>query len=231
VNRRVPSLAEVWASYRPKMPEELRGEWACALFYRPPSILLTPLFAACGFSPNAVTLLGLVCAAFLPWCAAYGGEDAVLLVGALGVAFCVLDCIDGNLARVSGRLSHLGAKLDGATDILYRILLYAALGLLAGALAAGLACALLAILARACRVYAEKSAPPTAPAAAAPLSWGGYAFAFLSGLDHLLPLAILLPFGAGWPAWLLAWVALYSSGDLLLSLRSAFAQPRQPGPF
>ncbi len=225
MKRRVPGLAEVWASYRPKMAEELRGEWACALLYRPPSILLTPLFAACGFSPNAVTLLGLVCAAFLPWCAVYGGGDAVLLVGALGIAFCVLDCVDGNLARVSGRFSPLGAKLDGAADILYRILLYASLGLLAGAVAAGFACALLAILARACRFYARRAAASPATAAG-PLSWRGYAFAFLSGLDHLLPIAILLPFGDEWHAWLLAWLALYSLGDLLLSLPGALARPR-----
>lgn len=222
---RIPGLAEVWASYRTKMLEEWRSEWAVALFYRPPSILLTPLFAACGFSPNAVTFLGLACAAFLPWCAAQGGEYAALQVGALAIACCVLDCVDGNLARVSGRASALGATLDGAADVLYRILLYAALGILAGAVAAGLGCALLAVLARACRLYAEKTTPSPVPAA--PLTRRDYAFAFLSGLDHLLPIAILLPLGARWHAWLLAWLALYSAGDLLLSLRAALRAGRR----
>ncbi len=216
MGRRVPGIAQVRASYLAKAREEWRGEWACALLYRPPSILLTPLFAAAGFSPNAVTLLALACAAALPWCAAAAGADAALLVGGLAIAFCVLDCVDGNLARATGRVSPRGAALDFAVDLAYRVFLYAAIGILAGMIAAGLACALLALAARALRL---RAGPEVSPAQDAPLSWPGRVFAFLSGLDHLTPLLVLLAPGPQGHGWLLGWLALYSLGDFLLSLR------------
>jgi len=247
VNRRIPSVAQVAAAYRPKFAHELRTEWAIALLYRPLSFLLTPLFAACAASPGAVTLLGLACALSLPWLASTGGAAAWGYVGALAIAFSVLDCVDGDLARVTGRISRWGAYADFLSDTVYRIALYASIGLLVdgaaardsahalaalgdnGGLVAGLACALLAIVARACRLFVEACEPhpgerpgwvPASPTA------GNVAIAFLSGLDHLLPFGVLV-FGAmGRLDWLLAYLFAYSLGDFMLTQRAAWTRLR-----
>jgi phosphatidylglycerophosphate synthase len=241
VSRRTPSVAEVVAAYRPKFAHEVRTEWAIALVYRPFSFLLTPLFAACGASPTAVTMLGLACALSLPWLALAGGESAWMYVGALGVIFCVLDCVDGDLARVTGRASKLGAYADFLTDTIYRIALYASIGLIversraAGSLipmgegaglAVGLACALLAIVARACRLYMEADGSSASPARATTDTAASVAISFLSGIDHLLPIGVLAFGAAGRLDWLLAYLFAYSLGDLVLTQAAAWRRLR-----
>lgn len=247
LNRKIPTVGEVAAAYRPKFANELRTEWAIALLYRPVSFVVTPLFAACAVSPSAVTLLSLACALLLPGFALTGGASAWICVGALGIAFVVLDCVDGDLARVTGRASRPGAYADFLTDLVYRVALYAAIGILvdrAGPLAfgtavaapganagliAGLACALLAIVARACRLYLGASDRDTGEAperTATRASTGDVAIAFLSGLDHLLPLGVL-GFGAlGRLDGLLAYLFAYSLGDFLLTQHTAWTRLR-----
>lgn len=215
-------MAEVWESYRPLLGHEWRTEWALVLLYRPLSLLLTPPLAAAGVPPNAVTLLGLACALLLPWCALVGGSSGALLVGGLGIACCVLDCVDGTLARVTGRVSPEGARLDLLTDLAYRALLYTAIGLLAGAVLAGAACAVLALAARAVRLRTGLAAPESDDV---PLTWRGRVYAFLSGLDHLTPVLVLLPLGADRHAWLLGWLAVYSAGDLAVTLARLRQRP------
>lgn len=208
----------VFAAYRPRFRNELRTEWAAALLYRPVSLLLTPLLAACRVPPLAVTLVGAACAAALPLLAFLGwGATAV---GLLGVAFCILDCMDGDLARATGRVSAAGAYADFVVDLVYRVALYAALGYLWAAhagLAAGLGCAALALGARACRLYApapQNDAPP------------GVVFSFLSGIDHLLPLAVIVAGALDALGALLAYLALYSLGDFIHTQRSVLARLR-----
>jgi phosphatidylglycerophosphate synthase len=241
VSRRTPSVAEVVAAYRPKFAHEVRTEWAIALVYRPFSFLLTPLFAACGASPTTVTMLGLACALSLPWLALTGGESAWVCVGALGVIFCILDCVDGDLARVTGRASKFGAYADFLADTIYRIALYASIGLIvdrsrvAGSLipigegaglAVGLACALLAIVARACRLYVEAEGSTAAPARATSDTGASVAIAFLSGIDHLLPIGVLAFGAAGRLDCLLAYLFAYSLGDLVLTQAAAWRRLR-----
>lgn len=240
---RIPSVGEVAAAYRPKFAHELRTEWAIALLYRPVSFVLTPLFAACAVSPGAVTLLGLACALSLPWLALSGGAAAWGYVGGVAIAFCVLDCVDGDLARVTGRTSRWGAYADFLSDTVYRIALYASIGLIIdggaaqspasasaalgdnGGLIAGLICALLAITARACRLFVEAQNLHSGERVAwvpADATAGSVAISFLSGLDHLLPLGVLVFGATGRLEWLLAYLFAYSLGDLLLTQRAAW---------
>jgi phosphatidylglycerophosphate synthase len=246
VSRRIPGISEVAAAHRPRFANELRTEWGIALVYRPFSFLLTPLFAACGATPLAVTAIGLACALLLPWLAITGGASAWAWVGAIGIVFCVLDCVDGDLARVTGRASRRGAYADFLTDIVYRVALYASIGLIVersgdsahalapfgqgAGLAVGLVCALLAIAAHACRLYVQASAGLTssapADAAAAADTPSSVAVAFLSGLDHLLPIGVLAFGAAGRLEWLLAYLFAYSLGDLVLTQPSAWRRLR-----
>jgi phosphatidylglycerophosphate synthase len=241
-----PGVSQVMASYAPKRRNELRNEWAVALLYRPVSMLLTPLVVAACIPPVAITLAGLAAALALPWLALYGGPHGAAYVGMLAIACCILDCIDGDTARVTGRTSRAGAYLDFAVDTVYRVSVYAALGLLvdaaragagpawltamgaSGGLVVGLLCALCAIMARQCRLYADAHTKVGEAADkamdATPSSTGRRIYGFFSGLDHLLPLAIIILGLADRLPLLLAWLAVYSLGDLVLTQKSVLAR-------
>lgn len=72
-----------------------------------------PLVLRTGISPNAVTLARLGVAATAAACTAAG---AVRTGAVLFVLWYVLDCVDGKVARVTGRLSKFGDWLDRMTD-------------------------------------------------------------------------------------------------------------------
>lgn len=71
------------------------------------------LFAKLGFSPNGITLLGLIGAGVSAYFISTGtlwlGGVVMLLAG-------VLDLFDGALARTTGRVSRFGALLDSVVD-------------------------------------------------------------------------------------------------------------------
>jgi phosphatidylglycerophosphate synthase len=94
---------------------------------RPISRLLTRLLLPTGISPNAVTvlscLIGLAGAGLVAT-----GEWRLGVVGALlfqlGAA---VDCVDGELARLTYRFSPIGARLDMALDNVTHVALFAAM--------------------------------------------------------------------------------------------------------
>ncbi|WP_345337789.1 CDP-alcohol phosphatidyltransferase family protein, partial [Actinomadura viridis] len=100
---------------------------------------LVRLLANRGVAPNTVTVASMALAALAAmWFAA--GTRAGMVTGAVLVylAF-VLDCVDGQLARYTGRLTAMGAWLDAVGDRAKEYGLYA--GLAAGASAAATAAA------------------------------------------------------------------------------------------
>jgi phosphatidylglycerophosphate synthase len=155
-----PSLAEVKAIGQPPTvlarlnDEHLLGR----LYMRRLSPGATWLFIRLGWSPNAVTVGFIVCGLAAAGVTVLGG-----LVPAIGAAvliqlYLLLDCSDGELARVSGRAGSVtGIYLDRIGHYLAEAALLTALGIRAqGQLAisgpyvtAGLAAAVLAMLVRA----------------------------------------------------------------------------------
>ena len=108
--------------------------------------LSAPLTMACvrlGIRPNAITIaslaIGIGAAALMATGRWWG-----YLAGALALqASLVLDCVDGDVARATGRFSALGGWLDAATDRLKESLVYGGLAL--GAMTQGSDLWLLAI--------------------------------------------------------------------------------------
>jgi phosphatidylglycerophosphate synthase len=155
-----PSLAEVRAvGQPPAVLERLNDEHLLGrLYMRRLSPGATWLFARLGWSPNAVTAGFIVCGL-----AAAGVTVVAGLAPAIGAAvliqlYLLLDCSDGELARVSGRAGSVtGIYLDRIGHYLAEAALLTALGIRAqGQLAisgpyvtAGLAAAVLAMLVRA----------------------------------------------------------------------------------
>lgn len=129
--RRRYGIADVRTSYTAaKRQDELDNEVAYFLIYRPVSVWLTPPLLALGIPATAVTGLSLLLALAMPLAALEVGARAYLAVGLLAVAVHVLDCLDGNIARTSGKTSAPGALFDGFTDHAFWVLYFATLGLL-----------------------------------------------------------------------------------------------------
>lgn len=99
------------------------------LLYDPIAIRLARQFIRAGWSANAVTLLSLffgVCGAIL----FYPQARWVNLIGiALVIFAAILDCCDGQIARLTHTSSQLGRVLDGMVDIANFFAIYIALGL------------------------------------------------------------------------------------------------------
>lgn len=125
------SLADIKRSYTPeKAWAEMQGELPCYLVYRPLSFYPSWLLLRLGVPIMAVTLFSGVLALTMATLAWRGGAWAWLAVVGLGFCFHVLDCIDGNMARTTGRFSKLGALLDGTIDMSFWCLLFLSTGLL-----------------------------------------------------------------------------------------------------
>ncbi len=242
MTRRI-TLQDVRASYGPdKAREEWHGDWMSALLYRPLSFYLTVPLLALGASASQVTLLGLLCAFLCLPAAWLTGQAGYFAVGGLSLFFVILDCVDGNIARVTKSASTRGHYLDFATDIMFRICLYAAIGILAAreapsaallqghTLSAALLAVILTLTARLCRMLARQISPgdvyeerePADPAKARPLSLSTVLFALISGVDRLLPLLVLGAAFWGGLGWLLLWLVLYGLLDLIYSQWAIF---------
>ena len=119
------------ASYTPeKAWAEMQGDLPCYLVYRPLSFYLTPLFLRLGVPVTGVTLLSLGIALTMTFFAWRGGAGAYWVVAGLGFLYHVMDCVDGNMARTTGRTTKLGGILDGTIDMSFWCMLLFSLGLL-----------------------------------------------------------------------------------------------------
>jgi phosphatidylglycerophosphate synthase len=109
----------------------LRGQyegWVDTYFNRKVSALLSRLFLALRFSPNAITMvataIGLLAAA-----AFARGSYAAGLAGALLFQLsAIVDCCDGEVARLTFTESPFGEQLDIMTDNVVHMAIFAAIG-------------------------------------------------------------------------------------------------------
>lgn len=222
------SLKSLIADYmRDKLAEEVAGDWGGVLIYRPLAFALTWPLARLRVRPIAATVAGLL---LLPVIAAIAvaapPATATPLVCALGILYCVLDRVDGTLARALQQESTFGYYADLSSDLIYRPTIYAALGHLADrlagstqstALAMALIAAWLALFARVARLYGEKLLPQSPPAAPR-IAFDAGAIAAnlymaLSGIDTLLPLLALAFWWLGALPLLFTWLLIYSAAD------------------
>jgi phosphatidylglycerophosphate synthase len=186
--------------------EELRGSFSAekaahdgllsSRFYRQISFFVTPWFMNAGISANTVTGLAILICIAMPPVALLLGSHAYLGVAAFCLAYLVLDCVDGNIARVSGSSSQMGQYLDSTAGKLYAITRTVALGIVAGYelpavgmggwLAVSLAAALLFVWGRESRQYFK-------------ITTGGAADHFVAGSgrfkDIVLAFTELIPLG------------------------------------
>jgi phosphatidylglycerophosphate synthase len=133
--RRPPSIAEVRAGGQPAGLKERRNEehWAGRLYMRDVSPYLTWLSLRAGFSANHLTFLMVVCGVLAGVVVALPLTGVAWLVGAVAgallvQAYLLLDCSDGEVARVSGKTSIAGVYLDRIGHYLSEVALLVGLG-------------------------------------------------------------------------------------------------------
>tara|TARA_R110002096_G_scaffold299503_3_gene494054 strand:- start:10744 stop:11850 length:1107 start_codon:yes stop_codon:yes gene_type:complete len=96
---------------------------------RPLARVFTRLLLNTSVSPNQATLAALACGIGAAICAGIGGAGLVALAGILYWFGGVLDCIDGELARMRLQSSKIGEWLDSMVDEFSTIALISGLGI------------------------------------------------------------------------------------------------------
>lgn len=102
------------------------------LFYRPVGFLIARMLRGTGVTPNMITVLSIFVGAavgyfFYPNNLLYNVCGILLLVSAN-----ILDCVDGQLARLTGIKSEIGRILDGVAGDIWFTCIYVAFALRLG---------------------------------------------------------------------------------------------------
>lgn len=104
--------------------------WVGRHLNRPISFRISALLLRFGIGPDPVTWFTLALAIVMALVLAHGGAGWLAVGGLLYQAVSVIDCIDGDIARVTYRSSRRGALLDTACDMVANLGFY--LGLTTG---------------------------------------------------------------------------------------------------
>ena len=106
-------------------------DWLNRRLYHPASWRLAKILARTPVTPNAVSVMAGACVVGAACLYAISSAPAALW-GALGLmmAWHVVDGADGDLARMTGRVSELGEIIDGACDYLSHFVLYGVLAVI-----------------------------------------------------------------------------------------------------
>jgi phosphatidylglycerophosphate synthase len=112
-----PSLVrQLKAAYGAKEALDRTDSVVSRFLYRPLSFYLSVPFAALHWSPNQVTLFGFILAAIGMVLLGTGTRVGAITGSLLCFLQVLLDYVDGNLARLQKKGSHLGKFIDGIVD-------------------------------------------------------------------------------------------------------------------
>jgi len=236
------SLQDVRRSYTAeKAWAEMMGELPAYLLYRPLSFYITKWLLNLRVPILAVTLLAGSIPVPMLALAWRGDPEAYLLIAVLGFLYHVLDCVDGNMARTTGRITTFGALADNLVGFIFWCSLFVSLGLLVEhshpqwlgsyGLELSMGCAILVLLNRQTRdVYTllHQKTPLVDYSPRPRLSARQGMYAALVGLENLYIFAIIL--GGLYNAlhWVLIGVAIYVTamfvGAMTITFFKAYKQ-------
>jgi|YelNatPaOPRAMG01_1025707.scaffolds.fasta_scaffold121414_2 phosphatidylglycerophosphate synthase len=94
------------------------------VLFRPVAFLLVKLLLPTAITPNHVTLVAMVFGVAGAWLFSWGIPGALVGGALLFSIYNVLDCVDGQLARLKGNGTRLGRIMDGIIDYIVNIALY-----------------------------------------------------------------------------------------------------------
>jgi hypothetical protein len=119
-NSRSIFIIDYFRSLKPWETEELFNQY----FNRPIAYLIALGFKRLGASPNFVTLLAMCFGVSSGFFFARGDYRSEVTAAVLLAVMNLLDCADGQLARILGKSSHLGKTLDGVGDFVTHLSIF-----------------------------------------------------------------------------------------------------------
>jgi hypothetical protein len=104
-------------------------EYFDLFFYRPLGFAFVKLVFRTSITPNQITILSAIAGLAGGVCIGMGNPALLVAAGTLLIVYDVLDCADGQLARLKQNGSRIGRILDGAADYLVSIAAYLGIGI------------------------------------------------------------------------------------------------------
>jgi phosphatidylglycerophosphate synthase len=115
--------------YRRSLKLARAEEFADLALYRPLAFGLVKLLYRLPITPNQVTAASLIAGVAAGWKFSVGSKEA-LVTGALLYALAnILDCADGQLARIQNSGSPLGRLVDGVVDYIVSVAVFVGIGI------------------------------------------------------------------------------------------------------
>lgn len=97
------------------------------IFYRPIGYKIAKLLQNTGITPNVVTIISIFVGVSAGICWYFPNNINLALLGILALVIAnILDCVDGQLARLTGIKSQVGRILDGFAGDLWFLVIYIA---------------------------------------------------------------------------------------------------------
>jgi hypothetical protein len=98
------------------------------IFYRPLAFILVRLIFNTNITPNQLTITALCFGIFGSLMYLVNTHNALILAGIFFITYDVLDCADGQLARLKHNGTPIGRVLDGLADYIVSIAFYLCIG-------------------------------------------------------------------------------------------------------
>lgn len=99
------------------------------LFYRPLAFVLVKAIYPTNITPNQLTVFSLAIGILAGVCYGFGHSSAVIVAAVLYGLSVILDCADGQLARLKKNGTRLGRILDGLIDYFVNLAVYLGIGI------------------------------------------------------------------------------------------------------
>jgi phosphatidylglycerophosphate synthase len=98
------------------------------IFYRPFAFLFVQSIKHFPITPNQITIISMIFGLLAAWQFSYGTSEALIIGGLLFVVSNILDCADGQLARIQQSGSLLGRVIDGVADYIVGLAVFIGIG-------------------------------------------------------------------------------------------------------
>jgi hypothetical protein len=98
------------------------------IIFRPPAFLLVKLIYRTPVTPNQITWISLFFGVFGAFLITLGNATAYFLAGLSFIVYNILDCSDGQLARLQNSGTVTGRIVDGSADYIVAVTSYLAIG-------------------------------------------------------------------------------------------------------
>ncbi|WP_333822486.1 CDP-alcohol phosphatidyltransferase family protein [Pinisolibacter sp.] len=220
-----PFLSLVGENLRTRWTVKMWTAWGYVLFYRPLSLAIAWGLAFTSLSPTSVTLIGgLSIPAMVAAVVLLPVEVAMPVIGLAAYLGGLFDCVDGDLARITGRTSRFGGYIDFQIDVVRWAVFYVTAGIAADEAAGdehtwttvAATAAWLKVFARGARDYRISKLgrdPDTTESRGVNRTFAGVIVAFFSGIDGSLPILVVAGWWAGVGGWALIVPLVLSIAD------------------